>query len=328
MYTRRHFLNALSASAGAVSLGLSSMAHAQGVIRQSRILLGFPAGGSNDAVARLLASKMQGHYAETLIVDNKPGAGGRIGVDAVRRSAPDGSTVLQTPGSILTLYPHIYRSLGYDALRDLTPVSTVCTLDFALVAGPGTSATTIAQFVDWCKSNPGKAIYGSPATGASPHLVGLMFGQAAQLNLLHVGYKGAAPAVQDLIGGQIPAYVGMLADVAPHLQGGRLRVLATSGSKRAAATPDVPTFKEAGFKDVSMQEWYGMLLPANAPAQVVSSLNDSIQKALRDPDVLDRFKSLNVDAAPSTPEAFTERIRLERARWEPVVKASGFKMEE
>lgn len=328
MYTRRHFLNAMSASAAAASLGLPSMALAQSAIKQSRILLGFPAGGSNDAIARLLGSKMQGHYADSLIVENRPGAGGRIGVDAVRRSAADGSTVLQTPGSILTLYPHIYKSLGYDALRDLTPVSTVCTLDFALVAGPGTSVQTIAQFVDWCKTNPDKAIYGSPATGASPHLVGLMFGQAAQLNLLHVGYKGAAPAVQDLIGGQIPAYVGMLADVTQHLQGGRLRVLATSGSRRHAATPDVPTFQEAGFKDVSMQEWYGMLLPANAPAQVVASLNDAILNALRHPDVIERFKSLTVDAAPSTPQAFTERIRLERARWEPVVKASGFKMEE
>jgi tripartite-type tricarboxylate transporter receptor subunit TctC len=328
VYTRRHFLNAMSASAGVASLGLSPTAYAQNAIRQCKILLGFPAGGSNDAVARLLGQKMQGHYAQSLIVENRPGAGGRIGVDAVRRSAADGSTVLQTPGSILTLYPHIYKSLGYDALGDLTPVSTVCTLDFALVAGPGTPVKTIAQFVDWCKSNPDKAVYGSPATGASPHLVGLMFGQAAELNLLHVGYKGAAPAVQDLIGGQIPAYVGMLADVTPHLQGGRLRVLATSGSRRHAATPDVPTFQEAGFKDVSMQEWYGMLLPANAPAPVVASLNGAIQKALRHPDVLERFKSLNVDAAPSTPEAFTERIRLERARWEPVVRASGFKMEE
>lgn len=328
MYTRRHILNAFAASTGAAALGLPPIARAQAAIKQSRILLGFPAGGSNDAVARLLGSKMQGQFADSLIVENRPGAGGRIGVDAVRRAPADGSTVLQTPGSILTLYPHIYKSLGYDALRDFTPVSTVCTLDFALVAGPATSVKTVAHFVDWCKSNPDKAIYGSPATGASPHLVGLMFGQAAQLNLLHVGYKGAAPAVQDLIGGQIPAYFGMLADVTPHLQGGRLRVLATSGSRRHAATPDVPTFQEAGFKDVTMQEWYGMLLPANAPPQVVASLGDAIHKALRQPDVIDRFKGLSVDAAPTTPEAFAERIRAERARWEPVVKASGFRMEE
>ncbi len=328
MYTRRRFLHTVGATAGAASLGAASAVYAQSAPELSRIIVGFPAGGSNDSIARLLARKMQGVYAQTLIVENKAGAGGRIGVDTVRRAAPDGGMVLQTPGSILTLYPHIYRSLGYDALRDLTPVSTVCTLDFALVAGPGTPARTLGEFVDWCKAHPRQAIYGSPATGASPHFVGLMFGQAAGLELLHVGYKGAAPAVQDLIGGQIPAYVGVLADVAPHLAGGKLRVLATSGSRRSAATPDVPTFQEAGYKDVSVQEWYGMLLPAKVPDRVVASLNQAIQAALRDPEVLERFSALTVEAAPATPEAFAERIRRERARWAPVVQASGFKMEE
>jgi tripartite-type tricarboxylate transporter receptor subunit TctC len=328
MFNRRNFLGTVGLSAGALSLGLGLDAGAQEAPKVGKIVVGFPAGGSNDSIARLLAEKMQGRYAETLIVENKAGAGGRLGVDVVRRAPADGGTILQTPGSILTLYPHIFKSLPYDALRDLTPVSSVCTLDFALVVGPATPAKTIAEYVDWCKANPRQATFGSPAAGASPHFVGLMFGQAAGLNLLHVGYKGAAPAVQDLIGGQIPAYFGVLPDVTPHLRGGRLRVLATSGSRRSAVTPDVPTFQEAGFQDLSVQEWYGMLLPGNAPEHIVSALNRSIQLALRDPEVLERFKALNVDAAPTTPEAFAERIRMERARWAPIVKASGFKMEE
>lgn len=328
MFNRRNFLGTVGLSAGAVSLGLGFDARAQEAPKVGKIVVGFPAGGSNDSIARLLAEKMQGRYAESLIVENKAGAGGRLGVDAVRRAPADGGTILQTPGSILTLYPHIFKSLPYDALRDLTPVSSVCTLDFALVVGPATPAKTIAQYVDWCRANPRQATYGSPAAGASPHFVGLMFGQAAGLNLLHVGYKGAAPAVQDLIGGQIPAYFGVLPDVTPHLKGGRLRVLATSGSRRSAITPDVPTFQEAGFQDLSVQEWYGMLLPGNAPEHITLALNRSIQTALRDPEVLERFKALNVDAAPSTPEAFAERIRMERARWAPIVKTSGFKMEE
>jgi tripartite-type tricarboxylate transporter receptor subunit TctC len=312
--------------AAAGSLGLA--ARAQGPPKLGKIVVGFPAGGSNDVIARLLAEKMQGRYADALIVENKVGAGGRLGVDAVRRAPADGGTILQTPGSILTLYPHIYKSLPYDALRDLTPVSSVCTLDFALVVGPAAPVKTIGEYVDWCKASPRQAIYGSPATGASPHFVGLMFGQAAGLDMMHVGYKGAAPAVQDLIGGQIPAYFGVLPDVSPHLKGGRVRVLATSGSRRSAITPDVPTFQEAGFKDVSVQEWYGILLPANAPERIVSSLNHAIQQALRDPEVLERFKALNVDAAASTAAAFAERIRIERVRWAPIVKASGFKMQE
>lgn len=326
MFNRRNFLGTVGLSAGAMSLGLD--VRAQDLPKIGRIVVGFPAGGSNDSIARLLAEKMQGHYAETLIVENKAGAGGRLGVDAVRRSPPDGATILQTPGSILTLYPHIYKSLPYDALRDLTPVSSICTLDFALVVGPAAPVKTIAEYVDWCKANQRQAVFASPATGASPHFVGLMFAQAAGLNLMHVGYKGAAPAVQDLIGGQIPAYFGVLPDVTQFLKGGRLRVLATSGSRRSAITPDVPTFQEVGFKDLSVQEWYGMLLPGKAPERTVSALNRSILQALREPEVVERLKALNVDAAPSTPEAFAERIRSETARWAPIVKASGFKMEE
>lgn len=326
MFNRRNFLGSVGTFAAAGSLGLA--ARAQEPPKLGKIVVGFPAGGSNDAIARLLAEKMQGRYADALIVENKVGAGGRLGVDAVRRAPADGGTILQTPGSILTLYPHIYKSLPYDALRDLTPVSSVCTLDFALVVGPAAPVKTIGEYVDWCKASPRQAIYGSPATGASPHFVGLMFGQAAGLDMMHVGYKGAAPAVQDLIGGQIPAYFGVLPDVSPHLKGGRVRVLATSGSRRSAITPDVPTFQEAGFKDVSVQEWYGILLPANAPERIVSSLNHAIQQALRDPEVLERFKALNVDAAASTAAAFAERIRIERARWAPIVKASGFKTQE
>lgn len=326
MYTRRRFLGTVGTSAAAGSLGLGLMGAAHAAPELGKIVVGFPAGGSNDSIARLLAGKLQGHYAANLIVENKAGAGGRIGVEAVRRAPPDGATILQTPGSILTLYPHIYKSLPYDALRDLAPVSAVCTLDFALVTGVGTPVKTLGQYIDWCKSNPRNAVYGSPATGASPHFVGLMIGQAAGLNMLHVGYKGAAPAVQDLLAGQIPAYVGMLADVVPHLQSGKLRVLATSGARRAAATPDVPTFQEAGLEELSIQEWYGWMMPAKTAAGAVSSANEALQVALRDPDVLDRFKTLSVEAAPSRPEAFARRIEQETARWQKVVKASGFSL--
>lgn len=325
MPTRRRFLVAAGAAAGAASLGLSSSLVSAQALKSSRIVVGFPAGGSNDVIARLLADKLRGNYADSLIVENKAGAGGRIGVEAVRNSAADGSVILQTPGTILTLYPHLYRSLPYDALRDLSPVSTVCTFDIALAVGPGTPARTVGELVEWFRANPQRASFGSPAPGASPHFVGLMFSQAAGLNLVHVGYKGAAPAVQDLLGGQIPAYFGTLADVAPYLESGRLRVLATSGPKRATLTPDSPTFVEAGYKSVLVQEWYGMLLPARAPTQVVASLNRAIHDALRERDVLDRLKALNVDPAPMSPGDFAERIRTEQASWAPVVQASGFR---
>ncbi len=324
MITRRRLLGAGGAAVGAASLGLPLAARSAQAVKSGRIIVGFPAGGSNDVIARMLADQFRGRYAQTMIVENKAGAGGRIGVEAVRNSAADGSVVLQTPGTILTLYPHLYRSLSYDALRDLTPVSPVCTFDIALAVGPGTPARTVAELVDWFKADPQRASFGSPAPGASPHFVGLMFARAAKLDLVHVGYKGAAPAVQDLLGGQIPAYFGTLADVAAHLESGRLRVLATSGPKRASLTPDVPTFAEAGYPSVVVQEWYGMLLPADAPAKVVSALNQAIRDALREPDVQGRLKALNVDPAPMSPGEFARRIRDERDRWGPIVQASGF----
>lgn len=326
MRTRRDFLGACGT---AMAAGLPALfpVSAEAGPDLFRLVLGFPAGGSNDAVARLLAKKLQGQYATNIIVENRAGAGGRIGAEAVKRAAADGATILQTPGSILTLYPHVYRSLPYDSLRDFAPISTLCTLDFALVTSTSaTPAATLGEYIDWCKKDSRNATFGSPATGASPHFVGLMFGQATGLAMHHVGYKGAAPAVQDLLGGQIPAYVGMLADVAPHLRSGKLRVLATSGGRRAAATPDVPTFREAGLQDISLQEWYGWVAPAGTPAGVVDALNRSAQDALRSPEVLASFAGLTVEAAPTRPAEFAERLERETAIWGRVVKASGFKM--
>lgn len=327
MLSRRELVQASVASAGLL-LGLGAASRAQAAVPMSRLMLGFPAGGSNDAVARLVASRLQGPFADTVIVENRAGAGGRLAADVVRRAPADGAMVLQTPGSVLTLYPHVYTSLTYDALRDFVPISPLCTVDFVLAVGPSCPARTLAEFVTWCKQNPQKASFGSPATGASPHFVGLSFARAAGVTLLHVGYRGAAPAVQDLLGGQVPAYVGLVADVAPHLAAGKLRVLATSGIHRSPATPDVPTFKESGFDDVTAQEWYGLLLPAGAAPALVSSLSGAVKRALRDPQVLEGFKSLNVEAAYMTPAAFTERIRAERLRWGPIVAASGVKLAE
>lgn len=327
MHTRRWFMTT-SACSASLALGLTAAPFAHAAPTLGRLILGFPAGGSNDAVARLLAQKMQGQVADSLIVENRAGGGGRLAVDAVRRMPADGTAILQTPGSVLTLYPHVYANLAYDALRDFVPVSTVCTVDFALVVGPGCPARTLQEFIAWCKANPQRASFGSPATGASPHFVGLDFARAAGLNLLHVGYRGSAQAVQELVGGQIPAYVGLIADVTSYLPDRKLRVLATSGQHRAAATPDVPTFKEAGFDEISIQEWYGILLPAGAPASVVASLNASLERTLRDSQVLETFKTLNVEPAHSTPAAFAERIRSERLRWGPIVAASGVKLTE
>jgi len=326
MTHRRRFLAASAAGLAAAGLPASLLAQTLGKV--AKIILGFPAGGSNDVIARQLAERLRGSYAPSIIVENRVGAQGRIAVNAAKGSDPDGSVILQTPGTILTAYPHVFRKLGYDALRDLTPVSAICTFDLALVVGPAIPASSLGQFVDWCKANPAKASFGSPAAGASPHFVGVMFARAAGISLLHVGYKGAAPAVQDLLGGQIPAYVGTVGDVISHHRAGKVRVIGTSGAKRSRFLPEVPTFEEAGFRGAVAQDWFGILLPAHARADVVASLNRAIGAALKDESFLEVLTRLNVDPAGSSPDAFAERIRAERENWGPIVKASGFSIDE
>jgi len=328
MRQRRRFMVASALGLAGAATGFPLRAFSQQATRLARIVVGFPAGGSNDVIARHLADRLRGPYAPTVIVENKVGAQGRIAVDTVKGAEADGSVILQTPGTILTAYPHVFRKLSYDALRDLTPVTAVCTFDLALVVGPALPVTTLTEFVEWCTANPKKAAFGSPAAGASPHFVGVMFARAAGIELLHVGYKGAAPAVQDLLGGQIPAYVGTLGDVIALHRAGKVRVLGTSGAKRSRFVPEVPSFAEAGFPSAVAQDWYGILLPAKAPGEVVSRLNRSILAALEDPSMQEALARLNVDPAGSSPEAFAERIRSEQESWGPIVKASGFSLDQ
>lgn len=322
---RRHLMTGAAAMfASALSPAVSFAQPTQ----VARIVLGFPAGGSNDLIARQLAERLRGNYAPGIIVENKVGAQGRLAVDAMKTAAPDGMTILQTPGTALTIYPHVFKKLSYDPLKDLAPVTALCTFDIALAVGPNVPAKTASEFVAWCKKNPDKAMYGSPAAGASPHFVGVMFERAAGIKLQHVGYKGAAPAVQDLIGGHLSAYMGTLGDVIEHHRSGAARVIATSGPKRSRFVPDVMTFEEDGFRNVVAQDWYGILLPATAPSEVIIRLSRSISEAVKDQRLLDSFIRANVDPAVTDPQAFIERIRHELTSWEAVVKASGFRIDD
>jgi len=325
MHHRRRFLTRTAAILAAA--GLSPLSLAQTLSRTARIIVGFPAGGSNDVLARHLAEMLRGAYAPSVIVENRVGAQGRIAVEAVKGAPADGASMLQTPASILTVYPHVFRNLSYDPLRDLTPVAPVCTFDLVMAVRADSPARSLHQLVDWCRANPKQAMYGSPAPGAIPHFVGVAFAKAAGIELLHVGYKGAAPAVQDLLGGQIPAYIGTLGDIIAHQKAGKVRALATSGLKRSRFAPEVTTFHEAGFKDVVAQEWYGILLPPGAPVDTVAKLNTAVASALDDRGFQEALARLNVDPAGGSAAAFAERIRSEQTSWGPVVKASGFSLD-
>jgi tripartite-type tricarboxylate transporter receptor subunit TctC len=317
--TRRQF-NALMGAGLSVAAGPG---FAQ--IGLTKIVVGFPPGGTVDAMARRLAEKLKGTYAENVIVENKPGAGGRIAVETVKNAAPDGNTVLFSPGSMLVIYPHVYRKLSYDTFKDLQPVSPVALYTCAFAVGPGVpeSVKTLAQFIDWAKTAP-KASYASPAPGSMPHFLGDVFKRKAGIDLQHVPYRGMAPAVQDLLGGQVPSCMGVLGEFLQHKAAGRVRVLAVSSEKRSRFMPDVPTFTELGYKEVSGTEWYGLLLPASTEATRVNKLAEVIAATVKDSQVADGFAQIGFEATSQTPAAFVQNIRKELEYWGPVVKASGF----
>ena len=319
MFNRRTFIATTAASAAWPGLAFAQ------ALENARVICGFPAGGTTDAVSRRVADKLRGSYAKATLVENKPGAGGRLGVEELKRSAPDGSTLLLTPAAMITLYPHIYRSLSY-GIDDVTPVCTGGTVAFGLGVGPAVPASVknVADFLQWAKANPAQASYGSPGAGSPPHFVAALLGKVSGIDLNHVPYRGSAPGIQDLLGGQVPAFSSPIGDYLPHLKSGKLRLLATSGATRSRFTPDVATYAEQGLRDLTMSEWYGFFLPAKASPEVVTALANAIRAAVNAPDTMEAFAQFGIEAGANTPAELLKAVRDEHAGWAPIVKRVGF----
>lgn len=327
MTDRRDFL----ARSGALfaAAGLPGWAWAQAAagapIENARVLCGFPAGGTTDAVSRRVADKLRGSYAKNALVENKPGAGGRLAVEELKRAAPDGSTLLLTPAGMITLYPHIYRSLPY-GIEDVTPVCTACMLSFGLGVGPAVpeSVKDVKAFLAWAKANPAGANYGSPGAGSPPHFLGALLSKEGGVDLRHAPYRGSAPGIQDLLGGQVSAFTSPIGDYLPHLKSGKLRLLATSGATRSRFAPDVPTYAEQGFKDLVMSEWYGFFLPPKAAPDLASRAAAAIRAGVSTPEVIEAFAQLGLEAGANTPAELAAAVKSENAAWGPIVKKVGF----
>lgn len=325
---RRDFIRQAGAGALAGALG-PSLAQAQAE-RTAFIISGFPAGGMGDQVARPLAEKLRGRYAPGVVVDARVGAGGRIAVDYVRRAVPDGMTILQIPSSPMTLYPNTYRKLSYDPLADFVPVCSTVNYAFVLTAGPGVPAEvrTLADYLKWVQANPQAATYGVPAAGSALHFVGMLLERHSGRKLTAVPYKGGAPLLNDVLGGQVPVSVSVLGEVMPYIRSGRLRGLAVSSAQRSPFLPDVPTFVEQGLADVVVQEWLGWFLPARAPRERVQQLNALVGEGLRDPALVDSLARNGLQPFHQSPEEFAQLVRGDLARWAPIVKSSGFTAED
>ena len=329
--TRRRMLKgaAQAAALGSFSLALPLRALAQALPENVRVICGYAPGGTSDTISRRIGDKLAGTYAKVSVVENRAGAGGRIAIEAVKTAAPDGGTLLMTPGSMLFIYPHIYKQLSYNPITDLAPVSTAANIVHGIAVGPMVpeNVKDVASFIAWCKANPTKANYGSPAAGSTPHFIGVMVEKAAGIPMNHVAFKGTQPALVDMMGGQIAAVVGPDGEFLPHMKTGRVRMLATSGPQRSKFHPDVPTFAEQGLKDIVVQEWFGFFMPVKTPADAINRASVAIRNALKTKEVVDSFTLMGLDPAGSTPAELAGRLKSDLAFWAPIVKATGFTAE-
>jgi tripartite-type tricarboxylate transporter receptor subunit TctC len=292
-----------------------------------KLIVPFPAGGGTDIIGRELAQKVAGATGWTIVVDNKPGSGGNLGVDATAKSPADGYTLVLGQTSNLAINPTLYSKLPYDPVKDLAPVSLVASAPLVIVVAADSPYKSLADVVAAARSKPLALNYATSGNGTVAHLATELFQRTAGVQLTHVPYKGAAQGATDLIGGQVQLYVSSVPTLIGHIKNGKMRALAVTSAKRADDLPQVPTIAESGYKGFDAVTWFGIAGPAKLPADVVARLNTEINKALKTPDLLKKLSDQGADVAGSTPEQFAQLIRDDIARWGKVVKESGAKVD-
>jgi tripartite-type tricarboxylate transporter receptor subunit TctC len=293
--------------------------------RPIRMIAPFPAGGLADVIARAIGDEMSKSLGQPVIVENRAGAGGNTGADAVAKSTPDGYTLLMSSAGILTANPHLYAKMPFDSATAFIPVSNVAQMNMLVVVHPKVQAQTLKEFVALAKASPGKLNFGSPGIGTTGHLGLAMLMHAAQIQITHVPYKGAAPAVTDLIAGQIDGVVDNPPTVISHIQGGKLRALAYAAKQRLPLLPDVPTAAEAGVANFEATSWFGVVAPAGTPPAVVARLNKAIADGVKSPVMQQRFAKTGARLVGDTSEQFAAQIRAEYKSWGEIIKSAGIK---
>jgi tripartite-type tricarboxylate transporter receptor subunit TctC len=310
------------------AVGLVVAASASAQMRESpiRIVIAYPPGGVGDASARVIAESMRVRLNRPVIVENKPGAAGRVGTRALKEAPADGSVLLFTPIAPISVFPHVYDDLGYDPEKDFAPIAQVATFDLAVAVGAKVPVRTLEQLVAWLKANPDQAAYGTPAAGSLPHFLAVHLAGHAGLDLRHVAYRGNTQAITDLIGGHLAVFFTSTQDLVQAHKSGRVRVLATSGAERSTALPEVPTFAQSGYA-IRADGWYGLYAPASTPADVVVRLNQVVVEAVRAPDFRSRAIALGLRPTGTSASELARIQKSDSELWGPVIKASGFKPE-
>lgn len=324
MSNRRQFIQT---GAAAATLGLGAMpAFAASRPELLRIIVGFPPGGTTDAFARRVGEKLRGVYADNVIIDNKPGAGGQLGVLTLKSAPADGAHMLYTPASMLTIYPHSYSKLTYKQ-SDVSPISIGHATDHAFAVGSAVPATVtnIKQFVEWAKANPDKVSIGNPGAGSMPHLLAGRLASLANFQITNVPFAGSGPGIPQVLGGQIAGMSSPLGDWIQHLKTGRVRLLATSGPSRSPFTPDVPTYKEQGFDELVVREWFGFFMPAGVSQALKDRASTLLRAALIQPDVVAAMQPLAAHVEPTTISEHERRLKADSELAGKLVQALGFR---
>jgi tripartite-type tricarboxylate transporter receptor subunit TctC len=316
---RRTFVAAMLMLAGACAPVWAQQSYPA---KPVRIVVAVPAGGSIDLVARLVGQKLTDALGQTFVIDNRPGAAGIIGTEHVAKSAPDGYTLAMSPTGFIASHPSVFSKLPYDPQRELAPVIKVVIQPAVLVVPPSAPYKSVTELVAFARANPGKLNYGSGGDGSPHHFSGVMFSTKTNTNMVHVAYKGGAPAMQDLLGGRVDLIFAPVPEALPHVKGGKLRALAVMSDRRTPVLQDIPTIQEAGLSGLELDTWIGLLAPAGTPRDIVLKLNAAVEKALAG-DLRERFAEVGLSAAGGTPEQFAATIREETGTYAKLVKASG-----
>lgn len=313
----------LALCVGAAALGVAHAQGSEGLSGPVRLVVGFPAGGSGDIIARVVADKIAGPLGVTVIVENKPGAGGRVAAELLKAAPADGRTVLITPLAPIVIAPLTFQKLNYKSDTDFVPVAQLVKFPLSLAVGKDSPNTSLKDLVAWFKAHPQQASFGTSAAGSQLHFLGLMLGQAAHIDLVHVPYQGGTPLITDLIGGQVPSAI----DAFPleFHKAGKIRLLASSGESRSPLLPDVPTFKEQGYPTVVGEAWFGAFMSAKTSPALVQRVSEAMASAVQQPDVRQKLAAAGLEATGLKAPEFARLVAADQARWKPVIEVSGFK---
>lgn len=324
MITRRNAVK-LTVAAPALLSG-AARAQTQWPTRFVRLIVPYPAGGGADAIARIVGARLSEMWGQQVLIENRGGAGGNLASEAAARSAPDGYT-MYLGGEFLSTNPHIYPKLSYDPIADLMPVTSVVQYPTVIALPNSSPARTVQEFIAYAKSTPGRT-FATPGHGTGPHLAGELFKRTAGIELTHVPYRGAAPAINDLIPGRVDSFFNNIAPVVPLMKQGQVRGLAVTTARRSAAAPDVPTIAESGLPGFDVPGWYAIFVPAKSPPEIVAKMNRDIVAAIADPAVKEKLEGLGLFVSGSTPEALGSYLKSEIDKWAPIIKTAGITVQE